>query len=89
MKSSTIRYRAPEVDGQPMVGTILMGEGVRVRKGYRILGVRQSKSVLAGEGTVVWKLAVETMPKLAALAEIEAGAPYLTIEWEKRERKRP
>lgn len=88
MKTRTIRYRAPVIDGTPMVGTILMGDGARVRRGYRILGARQSASGHPAPGLTTWRLAVEAMPKAAAMAEIEDGAPCWSIVWDRRERKR-
>jgi hypothetical protein len=89
LKPKTLRYRAPFTDGPPMVGTILMGEGERVRRGYRILGVKRSKTTKPALGVTTWRLAVESMPKAVAISEIKAGAPYWSIVWDRRERKRP
>lgn len=87
MRTKTLRYRAPFTDGPPMVGTILMGESERTRRGYRILGVKLSKSGQPALGVTTWRLAVEAMSKAAAIAEIKAGAPYWSIVWDSRKRK--
>lgn len=82
-----IRYRLPLVDGQPEIGAILMGDGPRVRRGYRILSATRTRSSLPGLGVCTWKLQVEPMSAAAARSEIDAGAPSWSIQWDKRERK--
>jgi hypothetical protein len=89
VKRPTLRYRCPFVDGPPPIGCILMGKGPRVRRGYRILGAARAKSAIVGLGVVTWKLHVESMPSSRARAEIEAGAPYWTIVWDRRKRHQP
>ena len=88
MRTPTLRYRCPLVDGPPPIGCILMGDGPRVRRGYRILGVVRTKGALPALGVTTWRLHVEPMPKARAQAEIEAGAPHWDIVWDRRERRR-
>jgi len=84
----TIRYRVPLVDGHPPIGTILMGSGPRVRRAYRILTATKTKTTLPGLGICTWKLQVEPMSAASGRLEIEAGAPFWEICWDKRDRKR-
>lgn len=83
-----IRYRAPLLDGTPPIGAILMGDGQRVRRAYRILNTAKTKTTLPGLGVCTWKLQVEPMSVASGCAEIEAGAPYWRIKWDKRERRK-
>lgn len=84
----TIRYRSPTTEGAPPPGCILMGDGPRVRRGYRVLSAKAGKSGIAGLGVTTWKLHVEPMAKARALAEVEAGAPWWNIVWDRRDRRR-
>jgi hypothetical protein len=79
----TLRYRCPTVDGPPQIGTILMGEGPRVRRGYRVLSAVRGKGI-AALGVVTWRLHVERMSRERAQGEIDAGTPYWNIVWDKR-----
>jgi hypothetical protein len=63
-----------------------MGDGPRVRRGYRVLSATAGSSGIAGLGVTTWKLHVEPMAKVRALAEVEAGAPWWNIVWDRRER---
>lgn len=83
----TIRYRCPLEDGPPAVGTILMGDGPRVRRAYRILNATRTKSAIVGLGVCTWKLQVEPMSAASGREEIEGGAPFWSIKWDKRERR--
>jgi len=83
----TLRYRVPLIDGAPPVGAIVMGEGPRVRRAYRIMLATRTKSALIGLGVVTWKLRVESMSAASGRDEIEAGAPHWPIVWDKRRRK--
>jgi hypothetical protein len=65
-----------------------MGDGPRVRRGYRILAATRTKGSLPAFGVATWKLHVEPMAKARALAEVEAGAPHWNIVWDRRERRR-
>lgn len=84
----TLRYRTPAADGPPPVGAILMGDGPKVRRGYRILTATRTKSSsLIGLGVCTWKLLVEPMGAETARREIEAGAPHWSLVWDKRRQK--
>lgn len=83
----TLRYRSPLEDGSPPIGTILMDDGPRVRRAYRILNVVKTKTTLPGLGVCTWKLQVEPMSAASGRTEIEAGAPYWCIKWDKRRAK--
>lgn len=83
----TLRYRAPFIDGAPPVGAIVMGNGPRVRRAYRILLATKTKSSLVGLGVCTWKLLVEPMSAAAGRDEIDAGAPHWEIVWDKREKR--
>lgn len=87
MKAKTLRYRAPLADGPPPVGAILMGDGPRTRRGYRILGVRKSKSSQPALGVTTWRLTVESMPKERAMEDVDAGVPWWSLVWDSRERR--
>jgi hypothetical protein len=82
-----IRYRCSVAEGQPPPGTILMGDGQRVRRAYRILGATAVRNGLPMIGFVTWKLAVEPMPAERGREEIEAGVPHWTIVWHRRAKK--
>lgn len=83
MKTPTLRYRCPAVDGAPPIGLILMGTGPRVRRGYRVLATKRSKGI-AGLGVATWRLHVDPMSAARAREEIEAGAPHWDIVWDRR-----
>lgn len=80
----TLRYRCPLSEGSPAIGTILMGEGPRVRRAYRVLSATRSKSCLVGLGVVTWRIKVEPMSADAGRKEIEDGTPYWSIKWDSR-----
>lgn len=84
-----IRYRLPLVDGTPEIGAILMGDGPRVRRAYRILSATRTKSALVGLGVVTWKLIVEPMSAVAGREEIDSGVPGWSLQWDKRSRRKP
>lgn len=88
VRKRTLAYRMPALDGPPPPGVILMGEGPRIRRAYRILSATKVQSHLVGLGTVTWKLAVEPMSAAAGREEIDAGTPWWTIRWDKREKRR-
>jgi hypothetical protein len=83
MRPMTLRYRTPDVLLGPPPGTILMGSGPRVKRAYRVLGSRRSKSPPA-LGIATWLLHVEPMPAARGREEIDAGAPFWGIEWDRR-----
>jgi hypothetical protein len=85
-RAPTIRYRCPATDGEPFPGLILMGDGPRVRRAYRVLSTRRSKSGLAALGIVTWKLTVEPMSAAAGREEIATGVPAWSIKWDSRKR---
>ena len=64
-----------------------MGEGPRVRRGYRVLAIRQVRGGLVALGCVTWKLTVEPMSAAAAREEVAAGVPLWGIEWDSRKRR--
>lgn len=85
-RQPTLRYRCPVEDGQPPVGTILMGNGLRVRRAYRILTATMTRSPDVNH-LRFWKLQVEPMSAQAGREEIAAGVPHWSIYWNKRDRK--
>jgi hypothetical protein len=85
----TIRYRCPATDDGPQPGIILMGDGPRVRRAYRVLSASRAKSAIVGLDFITWKLQVEPMSAERGREEIAAGIPWWCIHWDKRERKRP
>lgn len=86
MRAATIRYRVPAIEGTPSPGAILMGDGPRVRRAYRILSAISTKSRPIGLGVVTWKLKVEPMSASTGRQEIEAGTPHWSIKWDSRKR---
>jgi hypothetical protein len=80
----TIRYTCPTGWSAPPLGLILMGEGPRTRRAYRVLGTRPGLSV---EGNTTWRLAVEAMSAARGREEIAQGVPTWSIVWEKRIKK--
>lgn len=83
----SIRYRCPAVDGAPLPGTIIMGDGPCVRRAYRVLSADRTQSGIAGLGVVTWRLRVEPMSAAAGREEIAAGALWWTIAWDRRDRR--
>lgn len=83
----TISYRCPIEYGAPLMGTIVMGRGPRTRCAYRVLGARKVRSAVVAIGVVTWKLAVERMSAAAGREEIDAGAPFWSIKWDKRRKR--
>lgn len=86
MRSRTLRYRSPTIDGPPLIGGILMRDGPRVRRGYRILAASKAKSRAPGLGTVMWRLHVEPMSAARAKQEVEAGVPRWSMRWDRKRR---
>lgn len=84
-----MRYRVPLDLGPPPVGAILMGEGPRVRRAYRILAAVKTKSSTAALGICTWKLMVESMSAATGREEIDAGSPHWSIVWDRRSRRTP
>jgi hypothetical protein len=85
----TLRYRCPASEGAPPVGIILMGDGPRVRRAYRVLSAARTKSEVVGLGMAAWKLRVEPMSAAAGRDEIATGVPWWCIQWDRRERRGP
>ncbi len=86
-RAPTIRYRCPAAHGNPSPGHILMGEGPRVRRAYRVLTIRRTRGGLIGLGCVTWKLTVEPISAAAGREEIAAGVPLWSIRWDSRKRR--
>lgn len=80
----TIRYRCPTIEGGPMAGHIVMGDGPRVRRAYRVLAAVKTRAGLPALGCCTWRLSVEPMSATAGRAEIEAGVPRWGIVWDVR-----
>lgn len=83
----TIRYRCPAIDGMPLPGEIVMGDGPRTRRAYRILGAKKVSGPPA-LGVSQWRLTIEAMSAAAGVAEIEAGARHWSIAWDARRHTR-
>jgi hypothetical protein len=66
---------------------ILMGEGPRVRRAYRVIEARRVKGI-AALGIATWSIAVEPMSAAAGRAERDAGAVVWSIQWDRRARRR-
>lgn len=91
-RAPTISYRCSPEDGNPSPGHILMGEGPRVRRAYRVLTIRQVRpGWLRREGDqwlATWKLTVEPMSAERGRDEIAAGVPAWGIKWDSRSKRR-
>jgi len=85
-RAPTIRYRCPPARGAPSPGHIIMGNGPRTRRAYRVLSVRRAKG-LAALGVATWRIAVEPMSAAAGREEIAAGVPHWLIKWDSRARR--
>ena len=83
----TLRYRCPSDEGGPPIGCILMGDGPRVRRGYRVLSATKVNSNPAALGVATWRIRVEPMAAASAREEIGAGSPHWSIEWDRRNRR--
>lgn len=86
MKPPAIRYRCPAAHGAPAPGHIIMGDGPRTRRAYRVLSLRRAKGQ-AALGVATWRVAVEPMSAAAGRSEIEAGTPHWSIKWDNRSRR--
>jgi hypothetical protein len=86
LKTPTLRYRCPTRDGGPSPGDIIMGDGPRVRRAYRVLKATRS-SGLPALSYATWRIAVEPMRAAAGRAEIEAGVRHWSIIWDRRDRR--
>lgn len=82
-KLPTIRYRCATHEGSPLPGHIIMGDGPRVRRAYRVLSIRKTKA-LPGLGTTTWCISVEPMSAAAGRTEIDEGTPSWGIQWDSR-----
>lgn len=82
----TLRYRCPTTEGAPQPGHIVMGQGPRVRRAYRVLSAAASRGGLVALGCTTWRLRVEPMSRAAGEAEIAAGVPWWGMSWDKRRR---
>ncbi len=85
-RQRTIRYRCPTAHGGPMPGHIIMGDGSRVRRGYRVLGAVAVRGSEPSLGKTTWRLTVEPMNVAAAVSEIAEGSRRWTIVWDRRRR---
>jgi hypothetical protein len=81
-----LSYRCPTVDGAPLPGTIIMGDGPRTRRAYRVLGARKARGSLIGLGVTTWAIKVEPMSATRGRDEIAAGAIGWSLVWDKRRR---
>lgn len=84
-----ISYRCPADGEAPVPGYILMGDGPRVRRAYRVLSARAVRPGWlrddgAGGYTITWKLQVEAMSAQAGRDEIALGTPWWIIHWDRR-----
>jgi hypothetical protein len=80
----TLRLRCPVAHGHPTPGCIVMGTGLRVRRAYRVLAATKVKSTVVMLGIWTWRLTVEGMSAERGKAEIAAGHPHWTINWDRR-----
>jgi hypothetical protein len=87
-KQPTIRYRTPAADGPPPLGCILMGDGPRARRAYRVLGSVRCRGV-AAVGIATFRLSVEPMSVTRGREEVAAGAEHWLIFWDRRKRNAP
>lgn len=69
-----------------MPGHILMGEGPRIRRAYRVLGAKKATGGLIALGCATWRLTVEPMSAAAGREEVEAGAPLWGMRWDVRKK---
>jgi hypothetical protein len=81
-----IQYRCPIEEENPEPGHILMGNGPRVRRAYRVLGVRQSRGGRVALGCSTWVLTVESLSAETGRREILAGHPHWGIKWDARKK---
>lgn len=89
MRDQIIRYRCPATWEPPQTGLIMMGDGPRVRRAYRVLSTRRAKNCMPMMGFVTWRIAVEPMSAVRGREEIAAGTPHWPIRWDSRTRRRP
>ena len=80
----TIRYRCPTAWDAPPPGLILMGEGPRVRRAYRVLSVTKVRSGYPALGFCTWRLSVESMAAARGRTEIDGGSPHWPLRWDRR-----
>jgi len=81
-----IRYRVPTIEGAPLPGSIIMGDGPRVRRAYRVLGAKASRGGLVALGCTTWSLTVESLSADAGRAEIANGCQSWGIVWDSRKK---
>ncbi len=81
MRTLTLRYRCPAVDGPPLPGFILMGR--RARRAYRVLQAAKARGTPA-IGCATWSLKVESISAESARVEIALGAAHWEIVWDRR-----
>lgn len=69
-----IRYRCPTDCGAPTPGSIIIGDGPRIRRAYRVLS-----AILADAdrqaGISTWRILVEPMSVATGRMEIATGCP--------------
>lgn len=87
-RAPVIRYRCPTDDDNPAPGYILIGQGPRVRRAYRVLTTKQirpGRFIKEGDAYLAsWKLTVEPMSAERGREEIASGTPYMWIKWDSR-----
>lgn len=81
-----LRYRCPTIQGSPLPGHIIMGDGPRIRRAYRVLGATPARGDVPALGCTRWNLTVEPMSAAAGRLEIEAGCSWWGITWDARRR---
>ena len=86
MKPLLLRYRVPHSMGIPPIGGVIMGEGPRVRRAYRILSVAKVQSRTPHLDCVHYRIAAESMSAERGRQEVVAGCPRWTIVWDRRKR---
>ena len=86
-QASTIRFRVPTEDGALLPGHIVMGDGPRTRRAYRVFSARTSRGGAATLGCVTWILSVEFLSAEAGRSEVKSGCRLWGIEWDSRKPK--
>jgi hypothetical protein len=83
-RQPALRYRCPVTEGEPTPGTILMRDGPRARRAYRVLSSKRVRHSMPMMGYATWRIFVEPMSAAAGREEIDAGHPWWTIAWDRR-----
>lgn len=84
-RSKTIRYRCAVASGGPMPGSIVMGDGPRVKRAYLVLSSRRTGGTPA-LGMATFLLTVESMSASAGREKLAEGYPRWNIVWFSRRR---